>query len=463
MGGYGDSSAIVSVPHRRLAELKQKFDRFAVDDLLTGAEALQALTELGCTIPRRAAAAYFRERGAQGGPSRDVSFFEFLRAFAALELEDEPLSRGRSRSRSSGSDSSRERLDRKVNKAARRTRDKRVEAAKETARRSRRAIGRARDDSSSSRSRSRSPKKRKGRFRRGDAVEARFDGEGDYEGAKVSKVHDDKTYDLTFDDGRKLRRVKERKIRSLDSGSEDDRRKRRKDKGSDDDDRRRKERKRYERRDSSDDEESFREGDKVEAKIGGKSRRPGKIRKAHADGTYDVDLEDGTRERNVPAEHIRKAKKSKSKFGVDDRVEVKIKSKWVKGRVKRTHKDGTLDVDASNGEKARRVDASDVRARDDGSDGDDAKIGVGDKVRAKYKVRDPGGRRRHRVEALRRVRSTQGRAKEYDGVIVEAHSDGTYTIKYPRHRRDASSMAWQRGPHPIDSEHPTHRPIPAQV
>ena len=135
---YGDSSATASVPHRRLAELKQKFDRFAVDDLLTGAEALQALTELGCTIPRRAAAAYFRERGAQGGPSRDVSFFEFLRAFAALELEDEPLSRG-SRSRSSGSDSSRERLDRKVNKAARRTRDKRVEAAKETARRSRRA------------------------------------------------------------------------------------------------------------------------------------------------------------------------------------------------------------------------------------------------------------------------------------------------------------------------------------
>jgi hypothetical protein len=204
----------------------------------------------------------------------------------------------------------------------------------------------------------------------------------------VSKVHDDgKTYDLTFDDGRKRRRVKERKIRSLDSGSEDDRRKRRKDKGSDDDDRRRKERKRYERRDSSDDDEAFREGDKVEAKIGGKSRRPGKIRKAHADGTYDIDFEDGTRERNVPADHIRKAKKSKSKFGVDDRVEVKIKSKWVKGRVKRTHKDGTLDVDASNGEKARRVDASDVRARDDGSDGDDAKIGVGDKVRAKYKVR----------------------------------------------------------------------------
>ena len=109
----------------------------------------------------------------------------------------------------------------------------------------------------------------------------------------------------------------------------------------------------------------------------------------------------------MPAEHIRKGKKSKSKYSEGDRVEVKIKSKWVRGKVKRTHKDGTLDVDASNGEKARRVDASDVRARDDGSDGDDAKIGVGDKVRARYK----------------------GRAKEYDGVIKEAHSDGTFTIK----------------------------------
>ena len=390
---------------RRLAELKQKFDRFAVDDLLTGAEALQALTELGCTIPRRAAAAYFKERGAQGGPSRDVSFFEFLRAFAALELEDEPLSRGRSRSGSSGSDSSRERMDRKVKRAARKTQDKRVDDAKATARRSRRAIGRAHDSSSS---RSRSPKKRRGRFQKGDAVEARPDGGDDYEGAKVSLVHDDKTYDLTFDDGRKMRRVKERKLRSLDSGSESDRRKTRKDAGSGDD-RRRRERKRYERH-SSDDEAGFETGDKVEAKCGGgKTRYPGKIRKVHADTTYDIDFEDGERERNVPAEHIRKAKKSKSEhtFREGDRVETKIKSKWVPGKVKRTHKDGTVDVDCSNGEKARRVDAELVRSRDGSEDGG-SKPRVGDKVRAKYK----------------------GRAKEFPGLIKEAHSDGTYTIKY---------------------------------
>ena len=146
-------------------------------------------------------------------------------------------------------------------------------------------------------------------------------------------------------------------------------------------------------------------------------------------------MEDGSRERNVPAEHVRKAKKSKSKYSEGDRVEVKIKSKWVKGRVKRTHKDGTLDVDASNGEKARRIDPEDVRARDDGSDGDDAKISVGDKVRAKYKVRGPARKLsltpspHESLRASRRVRSTQGRAKEYDGVIKEAHSDGTFTIK----------------------------------
>jgi hypothetical protein len=272
----------------------------------------------------------------------------------------------------------------------------------------------------------------------------------------VSKVHDDgKTYDLTFDDGRKLRRVKERKIRSLDSGSEDDRRARRKDKGSDDDDRRRKERKRYERRDSSDeDEASFKEGDKVEAKVGGRSRRPGKIRKVHADGTYDIEMDDGERERNVPSEHIRKAKRSKSsKFSVDDRVEVKIKSKWVKGKVKRTHKDGTIDVDASNGEKARRIDAELVRARDGSDDEGGSKISVGDKVRAKYKVRDSARKLNltPSTRVSRRVRSTQGRAKEYDGVIKEAHSDGTYTIK-----SDAVHKANCRGSSPPPLNHGLH-------
>ena len=148
-------------------------------------------------------------------------------------------------------------------------------------------------------------------------------------------------------------------------------------------------------------------------------------------GVLDASTSTPSSREFTPSSTQAKKSKSKSSFSVDDRVEVKIKSKWVKGRVKRTHKDGTIDVDASNGEKARRVDASDVRARDDGSDGDDAKISVGDKVRAKYKVRDAARTLNltPSTRVSRRVRSTQGRAKEYDGVIKEAHSDGTFTIK----------------------------------
>ncbi|CAM9911945.1 unnamed protein product, partial [Choristocarpus tenellus] len=47
---------------RELAEVKQVFDRFAVDGLLTANEALQALTEAGCTAPRTHTSRYLRSR-----------------------------------------------------------------------------------------------------------------------------------------------------------------------------------------------------------------------------------------------------------------------------------------------------------------------------------------------------------------------------------------------------------------
>ena len=47
---------------RKLAEVKRVFDRFAVDGMLTANEALQALTEAGCTAPRTHAGRYLRSR-----------------------------------------------------------------------------------------------------------------------------------------------------------------------------------------------------------------------------------------------------------------------------------------------------------------------------------------------------------------------------------------------------------------
>ena len=48
---------------------------------------------------------------------------------------------------------------------------------------------------------------------------------------------------------------------------------------------------------------------------------PGNIKKVHADGTYDIEFEDGTMGLDVPEEHIRKAKKSNSKFSVDNKLD----------------------------------------------------------------------------------------------------------------------------------------------
>lgn len=47
---------------KKLAEVKHVFDRFAVDGMLTANEALQALTEAGCTAPRTHAGRYLRSR-----------------------------------------------------------------------------------------------------------------------------------------------------------------------------------------------------------------------------------------------------------------------------------------------------------------------------------------------------------------------------------------------------------------
>jgi len=68
---------------KMLAELKSIFDRFAVDDLITAPETCQALTESGLVVPRREIAQYLRGRK-HVGLKRNIDYFEFIRAFAAL-------------------------------------------------------------------------------------------------------------------------------------------------------------------------------------------------------------------------------------------------------------------------------------------------------------------------------------------------------------------------------------------
>ena len=65
----GGKSAVVEealVSVTRLAEVKEVFDRFAVDSLMTGEDVIQALTELGTTSPRSQISRYLRARKMSG-------------------------------------------------------------------------------------------------------------------------------------------------------------------------------------------------------------------------------------------------------------------------------------------------------------------------------------------------------------------------------------------------------------
>merc|ERR1712100_698593 len=101
--------------------------------------------------------------------------------------------------------------------------------------------------------RSKSPKKKSStgkKIRRGDRVEAKVKGWTKYYSGEVTRVNDDGTYDIKFDDGERKRGVKTSEIK----GGKDD------DDESDFDDRRSK---------RSKSTKKHRRGDRVEAKVKG--------------------------------------------------------------------------------------------------------------------------------------------------------------------------------------------------
>ena len=121
-------------------------------------------------------------------------------------------------------------------------------------------------------------------MRVGTRVEARYRGRSKKYPGKISRVHADGTFDVSYDDGESETRVEARLITALGGG------------GSDSD------------RASSD---KLREGDKVEARYRGREKYyPGKIDRDRRDGTYDIAYDDGERETRVEARLIRKKRGS---------------------------------------------------------------------------------------------------------------------------------------------------------
>ena len=120
---------------------------------------------------------------------------------------------------------------------------------------------------------SRKTKKR----RRGDRVEAKVKGWTKYYGGEITRVNDDGTYDIKFDDGERKRGVKDSEIKGNKGDDKDD---------SDDDDDRRSSR-------GSRKTKKRRRGDRVEAKVKGWTKYyGGEITRVNDDGTYDIKFDD---------------------------------------------------------------------------------------------------------------------------------------------------------------------------
>jgi Ca2+-binding EF-hand superfamily protein len=120
---------------------------------------------------------------------------------------------------------------------------------------------------------------------------------------------------------------------------------------------------------------SFREGDKVEAKFGGGDDYfPGVISRKNRDGSYAIDYNDGDNESRVAAKLIRKkggrasaSRRDISNFVRGDKVLANYRDKWRKGKVLKSHRDGTYDIRFDVGKDVEGIEARDVKR----ADGDD--------------------------------------------------------------------------------------------
>merc|ERR1719230_2458315 len=122
-------------------------------------------------------------------------------------------------------------------------------------------------------SRGRSPGRGGGEeFSAGMKVEARYRGKSRYYPGRIAHVHRDGSCDIDYDDGEKESRVEPSLIKALEPAGRGGRR----------------------------DDDKLEAGTKIEARYRGKSRYyPGTIARAHLDGTYDIDYDDGEKEMGV--------------------------------------------------------------------------------------------------------------------------------------------------------------------
>ncbi|KAG7388440.1 hypothetical protein PHYPSEUDO_012501 [Phytophthora pseudosyringae] len=246
------------------------------------------------------------------------------------------------------------------------------------------------------------PRKNSSSLKVGDQVEASYKNGAKMFPGKISRVHSDGTYDVTFEDGDSERRVPRSRINSRADGDSSAKKKK----------------------------SGFAVGDAVKAKYKkGTKYFPGKIARVRSDGTYDIEYEDGDSETRVDAsliagvesepanssENSSRPRKAE-RFEVGDAVKARYKkgTKLFAGKITRVRSDGTYDVRYEDGDTDMYVESSCIVGEEKFSSqgkADDKKaegFAVGDKVNARYK----------------------GGLKRFPGKIVKARTDGTFDIEY---------------------------------
>ncbi|GMI07481.1 hypothetical protein TrLO_g8222, partial [Triparma laevis f. longispina] len=243
-----------------------------------------------------------------------------------------------------------------------------------------------------------------GGLSRGTTVEARYRGGSRYYPGKISRDNRDGTYDIDYDDGEKEKDVKKSFIKVLSSSSSRSKSPRSNDSSS----------------------RSFSRGDAVEARYrGGSKYYPGKIYRDNRDGTYDINYDDGEKEKGVKASLIKalsagsprspRSQVADEELQRGDVVEARYRggAKFYPGKIARVNNEDSFDIDYDDGEKEKSVKRRLITKVKGGgglkhSPREDAKFNRGDKVEARYR----------------------GGSKHYPGKISRDNRDGTYDIDY---------------------------------
>ena len=248
------------------------------------------------------------------------------------------------------------------------------------------------------------------KHRVGDEIDARYKKGRKWYPGKIRAVNRDGTFDIRYADGDTERDVEPSMVRGKEAASDDS------------------------QEPMTDD--NFLEGDKVEARFGGRSRWfKATVASRHRSGTYSLRYDDGDEEMSVEKHLIRRvgidkttAFESKSpgrrvvsgadsdvdspavkKLRVGDDVEARYKKgrKWFPGNIHAVNRNGTYDIRYKDGDSERDVEPDLVRGlSNELGGGSDFK--VGDKVEGRF----------------------GGRARWYKATVERANRNGTYDLLY---------------------------------